>query len=69
MRRGCIAVEDVRCDGCGRTVRYPERYLVMNEGDSEEGKKLCYCVDCCLNKGYAYYKKEEKGGQILTFFT
>ena len=69
MRRGCIAVDDVLCDGCGRTIRHPERYLLMSEGDSEEGKTLCYCVDCCLNKGYAHYKKVEKGEQVLTFFT
>ena len=69
MRRGCIAVGDVRCDGCGRTIRHPERYLLMSEGDSKEGKTLCYCVDCCLNKGYAHYKKVEKGEQVLTFFT
>jgi len=69
MRRGCIAVGDVRCDGCGRTIKHPERYLLMNEEDSEEGKTLRYCVDCCLNKGYAHYKKMEKGEQVLTFFT
>ncbi len=69
MRRGCIAVGDVRCDGCGRMIRHPERYLLMNEEDSEEGKTLCYCVDCCLNKGYAHYKKVEKGKEVLTFFT
>ena len=69
MRRGCIAVGDVRCDGCGRMIRHPERYLLMSEEDSEEGKTLCYCVDCCLNKGYAHYKKVEKGKEALTFFT
>ena len=69
MRRGCITVGDVRCDGCGRTIKHPERYLLMSEEGSEEGKTLCYCVDCCLNKGYAHYKKMEKGEQVLTFFT
>ncbi len=69
MRRGCIAVGDVRCDGCGRTIKHPERYLLMNEEAGEEGKALRYCVDCCLNKGYAHYKKVQKGEQVLTFFT
>ena len=69
MQRGCIAVENIRCDECGRTIKPPERYLVTDEVEGEEKKKLFYCVDCCLNKGYAYYKKGEKGAQILTFFT
>ena len=64
MRRGSIAVGDVRCDGCNRVIKHPERYLVMDE----EGKMLRYCVDCCLNKGYAHYKKVDKGEQIITFF-
>ena len=63
MRRGCIAVSEISCDGCGRIVRHPERYLLMDE----EGKRARYCVDCCLEKGYAHYK-EEKGEQMLTFF-
>ena len=68
MRRGCIAIGNVRCDECGRTIKSPERYLVMTEGDDEEGKMLRYCVDCSLNKGYAQYSKLEKGKQVLTFF-
>jgi len=37
--------------------------------EGEEEKMLRYCVDCCLNKGYAHYKKVQKGEQVLTFFT
>lgn len=73
MRRGCIAVQEVRCDECGRSIRYPERYLVMDVEDvpakkrKEEGKKLLrYCVDCSLKRGYAEYRLE-KGEKILTF--
>jgi len=74
MRRGCIAVGNIHCDGCGRTIKYPERYLVMDEeeGSEAEGRKqktLRYCIDCCLDKGYAHYKKMEKGEEVLTFFT
>ena len=69
MRRGCIAIDDVRCDGCRRTIRAPQRYLLMSEEGGKEEKELRYCVDCCLEKGYAQYKKAEKGEQILTFFT
>ncbi len=72
MNRGCIVVGYVCCDGCGRTIKHPERYLLMTEEagtGKEEGKPLNYCVDCCLNKGYAHYKKVEKGKEALTFFT
>jgi len=69
MRRGCIAVSNVRCDGCGRTIKHPERYLLMGEEDTKKRKPLCYCVDCCLKQGYAHYKKVEKDEQVLTFFT
>ena len=76
MRLGCIAVGEIRCDGCGRIVKHPERYLALydEEGvESEQGKTLRYCVDCCLSKNdekdkkYAHYRIE-KGEQILTFF-
>ena len=49
MRRGCIAVEQVQCDECGRTIKHPERYLIMDkEGDKpakKGGELLHYCVD------------------------
>ena len=70
MRRGCIAVGDTSCDGCGRAIKHPERYLTITEKDgieAEEGETSRYCVECCLKKGYAHYRKE-KGEEILTFF-
>jgi len=70
MRRGCISLGEVSCDGCHRVIPYPERYLAIDEEDGvevEKGKTSRYCVDCCLKKGYAHYKVE-KGEQILTFF-
>ena len=72
MRQGCIVISDIECDGCGRTLKHPDRYLRMSEGnivEAEVEKMLHYCVDCCLEKGYAQHKKVEKGVQILTFFT
>ncbi len=72
MRQGCIVISDIKCDGCGRILKHPDRYLRMSEEDiveTEVEKMLHYCVDCCLEKGYAQYKKAEKGVQILTFFT
>ena len=70
MRRGCIATGEIRCDGCGRIIRHPERYLAINEKDGieiEEGERARYCVECSLSRGYAHYKVE-KGERILTFF-
>ena len=69
MRHGCIAVGEVFCDGCGRAIKHPERYLAIDEEDGvevDEGKTLRYCVDCCFGKGYAKYRTE-KGERILTF--
>jgi hypothetical protein len=73
MRRGCISLGEVKCDGCHRIIPYPERYLVVDEKDGvevkegEEGETARYCVDCCLKKNYARYKLD-KGETILTFF-
>lgn len=70
MRRGCISLGDVKCDSCHQLIPHPERYLVIDEEkgvEVERGKKVCYCVQCALKKGYAHYK-EEKGTKILTFF-
>ena len=70
MRRGCIAIGDIECDGCGCTIKHPERYLLIVEKDgveAEEGETRHYCVECSLSRGYAHYK-QERGEQILTFF-
>jgi nitrate reductase beta subunit len=64
MRRGCIAVGEVHCDGCRRSLEYGERYLVI---DDEEGQGRRFCVDCCLSRGYASYRME-KGEKVITFF-
>ncbi len=64
MNRGCIAIGEVKCDGCNRIIEHGERYLLMEE---KEGEKLRLCVECCLGKGYATYVKE-KGERVLTFF-
>ena len=70
MRRGCISLGEVNCDQCHRVIPYPERYLAIDEEDGVEvdkGETAHYCVDCCLQKGYAHHKME-KGEEILTFF-
>ena len=71
MRRGCISLGEVQCDGCHHTIPYPERYLAIDEKDGvevEDGETAHYCVDCCWRKGYAHYKIE-KGEKVLTFFS
>ena len=66
MRQGCISLGEVRCDDCHRIIPHSERYLVIEE---TEGVILHLCVDCCLKKGYARYKEEKRGEEVLTFFT
>ena len=70
MRRGCISLGNVQCDGCQRTIPHAERYLVVDEEDGvevEKGNKSYYCIDCSLQKGYAEYR-EDKGARVLTIF-
>jgi len=70
MRRGCISLGEIKCDSCDRTIPYLERYLTIDEKDGvevENGEISRYCINCCLEKGYAEYR-EEKGEQLLTFF-
>ena len=38
MRRGCISLGEVHCDGCHRVIPYPERYLVIDEKKGIEVK-------------------------------
>ncbi len=71
MRQGCISLGEIQCDECHRIIPHSERYLAIDEEDGvevEKGKIMRYCVQCALQKGYAYYKDEEKGERILTFF-
>jgi hypothetical protein len=63
MRRGCIAVGKIECNGCHRPIKYGERYLAIN---GEGGEKQRFCTDCCLSRGYILYRTE-KGKQIITF--
>jgi hypothetical protein len=70
MRRGCISLGEIKCDGCGNPIPYPDRYLAIDEKDGvedDEGETRRYCLECALKKGYAHYK-EEKGERVLTFF-
>lgn len=66
MRIGCIAVGEIVCDNCHRTIKHPQRYLVV--GDDDDTTKS-YCIGCCEEKGYAQKKAEKGKNEILTFFT
>ncbi len=70
MRQGCISLGEIQCDKCHRIVPHSKRYLAIDEEDGaevEKGETVHYCVECALEKGYAYYH-DEKGERILTFF-
>ncbi|MBI4302992.1 MAG: hypothetical protein HY665_01440 [Chloroflexi bacterium] len=70
MRRGCVSLGEVKCDQCGRTIPYPERYLAIEEKDgveNEEGDTRHYCVPCAIEKGHAHHKME-KGEEVISFF-
>ena len=70
MRRGCISLGEVVCDGCQCTIPSAERYLTIEEekrAEVEKGETKRYCIQCALKKGYAEYK-EDKGEKSLTFF-
>ncbi len=70
MRQGCISLGEIQCDACHRSIPHSERYLAIDEEDGvevEKGNTVHYCVECALQKGYAYYN-EEKTEKILTFF-
>ena len=63
MRRGCIAVGKIECDGCHRPIKYGERYLLI-DGEGDERQRLC--IDCCKSHDYVSYGTE-KGKQTITF--
>ena len=70
MHGGCISLGEIQCDECHRIIPHSERFLAIEEEDGvevEKGKTAHYCVECALQKGYAYYK-EERTERILTFF-
>jgi len=66
MRIGCITGNEISCDGCGRGMKHPERYLGLI--DDATGEMQRYCTRCALDKGYAEYRRE-KGEDILSFFS
>ncbi len=62
MRRGCISLGNIKCDGCHRSILYPERYLSLEE---EKGKSQTLCMDCCQAKGLVKPGSEKEDADIL----
>jgi hypothetical protein len=61
---------EIQCDECHHIVSHAERYFAIDGEDDVEAEKrrtAYYCVECALQKGYAYYK-EDKDERILTVF-
>lgn len=70
MRIGSISQGKNKCDGCGATIRYAERYLIVKEKggvENENGVIRHYCVRCAAEKKYVQ-TRTEKGERIVTFF-
>ena len=67
MRRGCIAIGEIKCDICQQNIEHGQRYLLVVEDEAEEDKKQRICLECCTSKGYADWVTE-KGEKVLTFF-
>ncbi len=64
MRRGGISLGDVTCDHCHCTIRYLDRYLILEES---EGVLSRLCSECASGQGYVR-ERQEKGEEFITFF-
>ena len=61
---GLTATGELKCDGCGKVMRPPERYGYI----CEEGQPpLRLCEDCSRARGYLKQKSDEKGREVETF--
>ena len=60
---GLIVTGVMVCDGCGKTMRHPERYGYI----CEEGKTpLSFCEDCSRGKGYLQWNADKKMETFLS---
>jgi hypothetical protein len=78
MRRGSIAIGQIKCDNCSNTIEHGERYLILQDENTsasdtdaapaiESVPEKHFCLNCCIKKKYVV-KKKEKGEEIYTFF-
>lgn len=60
---GLIVTGELVCDGCGRTMRHPERYgYICEEGESP----VRFCEDCSRAKGYLKWDADKKMETFLS---
>jgi hypothetical protein len=62
VRRGCISLGNIKCDGCHQTILYPERYLFVEE---ENGKGQKFCMNCCHNMGMVKPGSDKEDAEVL----
>jgi|APFre7841882590_1041340.scaffolds.fasta_scaffold106804_2 hypothetical protein len=61
---GLIATGEVKCDGCEKIMRHPDRYAYI----SEEGQPpLRLCEKCSDARGHMRKRKDEKGRESASF--
>ena len=64
---GLIVTGELVCDGCGKTMRHPERYGYINHIGEEGKPPLRLCEDCSRARGYLEKKRDERGRETETF--
>ena len=66
---GLIVTGKLKCDGCGRVMKHPERYAYIKwEGLSspdnvDKKTSLRLCENCSRARGYLRQKEGEKEGE------
>ncbi|MBM4461816.1 MAG: hypothetical protein FJ012_00590 [Chloroflexi bacterium] len=61
---GLIVTGEIICDGCGRSMKHPEKYAYVCE---EEQEPLRFCKDCSRAKGYLKSRRDEKGREVESY--
>ncbi len=61
---GLIATGEVKCDGCEKTMRHPDRYAYVSEDDRPVER---LCEKCSSARGYLRKRKDEKGRETASF--
>lgn len=64
MRRGCISLGNIKCDGCEHHILYPERYLAIENSD---GTSQYLCTNCCFEKGLSQQIDAGRGKSDISF--
>ncbi|MCD6358722.1 MAG: hypothetical protein J7L90_02050 [Dehalococcoidia bacterium] len=62
---GSVAIGALVCDACGKTMQYPERYVLVCDEADGEGER--FCEDCSRKKGYLKPMKMDWGEEVESF--